>query len=512
MHNVEGPVDEPAAQSGHASDTQRAHALASVGDGIFDVLVVGGGVVGAGIARDATLRGLRVVLVEKRDFAFGTSSRSSRLLHGGLRYLAQGRVGLVREASLEKTLLRRIAPHLVEPMSFIFPAYRGTDWPLWQLRIGVKVYDLLCGGKNFGPSTTLSRAETLERLPELASDRLAGAVRYFDGFTCDARLVMDTLRSAAAAGAALLNYGEFVEAKRDGSCWSCEVADRLARGSCRVKARAVVNATGPWGDRFPQSSVRLRLTKGIHCVLDRRRLPVPEAVVITEGRRILFIIPWSERVIVGTTDTDYDGPPEAVCTDPSDVAYVLQSVNRFFPGLDVAESDVLATWAGLRPLIAGGRGTPSDLSRSHQIRRSQPGWWDVAGGKLTTYRRMAEQAVDGILRELGQSVVPCRTADLPLCSPGPAVEFSGIVPPEPSEAAVRHFCHEEWAVHLEDVMLRRAGWGYWFADQATMARQVAGWMARVLGWSERVEQAELEQYRMAASWPPQWVSRQEAAR
>ncbi len=478
---------------------QRARTLASLEDGAVDVLVIGGGIVGAGIARDAALRGLRVGLLESCDFAFGTSSRSSRLLHGGLRYLAQGRIGLVREASVEKTLLRSIAPHLVEPMGFVFPTYKGTDWPLWQLRIGVRVYDLLCGGRNFEPSVTLSRAETLRRLPTLQSDRLTGAVRYFDGFTCDARLVMDTLRGAAAAGAVLLNYCELVSARRNAKQWSCETNDRLTATRHRVKARVVVNATGPWGDRFPQSRVRLRLTKGIHCVFDRGRVPIPEAVVITEGRRILFIIPWGERVIVGTTDTDYDGPPEAVRTEPADVSYVLQSVNRFFPVLAVVEKDVLATWAGLRPLIASAKGKPSDLSRSHRIRSPEDGWWDVAGGKLTTYRLMAEQVVDGVTRELGRTAVACRTAQLPLLSPGTSVEFSGVVPPALSQDAVRHFCEHEWAVHLDDVMLRRTGWGYWFVDRTDAARKVAAWMADALGWTPAVTTAELERFNDALS-------------
>ena len=195
--------------------TQREKALKALTESTLDLLIIGGGIVGAGIARDAAMRGLRVGLVEQHDFAFGTSSRSSRLLHGGMRYLAQGRLGLVREASVEKRIIHRIAPHLAEPLPFIFPTYRGNKhWVLWQLKIGVKIYDLLCGGRNLGRSTWLNKAEALQKVPGLAETNLKGAVRYYDGFTNDARLVLDTLRSAAGSGATVVNYCRFKNANR----------------------------------------------------------------------------------------------------------------------------------------------------------------------------------------------------------------------------------------------------------------------------------------------------------
>src|SRR5580765_1218463 len=233
----------------------------------LDVLVIGGGIVGAGVARDAAMRGLRVGLVERHDFAFGTSSRSSRLLHGGLRYLAQGRVGLVREASVEKTIVHRIAPHLAEPLPFLFPTYRGNkDWRLWQLKIGVKVYDLLCGGRNLGKSTWLNTDEVTGKVPSLRADGLSGAVRYYDGFTNDARLTLDTLRSASKAGAILVNYCRFRNSARS-ELWDCEVENVLTGKTLQVRARHVVNATGPWADGLPHSEVKLRVTKGIHVVV-----------------------------------------------------------------------------------------------------------------------------------------------------------------------------------------------------------------------------------------------------
>ena len=234
----------------------------------LDVLVIGGGIVGAGIARDAAMRGLGVGLVEQYDVAFGTSSRSSRLLHGGLRYLAQGRIAQVYAASREKRILHRIAPHLAVPLPFLFPSYRGAGWPLWKLRIGVRLYDLLCGGHNLGPSTSISRRQTLSYLPGLNPENLSGAVRYYDGLTSDARLVIDTLRSAAAHGAIVANYSRWERGDKEASAWQSSIRDSLADRTYSVWSRAVVNATGPWADNPPQSSIRLRRTKGVHLVID----------------------------------------------------------------------------------------------------------------------------------------------------------------------------------------------------------------------------------------------------
>lgn len=472
------------------AESKRAATWAKLTDGTLDVLVIGGGIVGSGVARDAAMRGLRVGLVDQQDFAAGTSSRSSRLLHGGLRYLEQGRLKLVHEASVEKKTIHRIAPHLSQPLGFIFPAYRGEGRPLWQLRIGVKIYDLLCGGRNFEPSRGFSRSETLGMLPQLESENLRGSVRYFDALTNDARLVIDTLRSAERHGAALLNYVRFHNSHRDHNMWRCEVEDTLSGAQRTLRARTIVNATGPWADKVPHSAVKLRLSKGIHIVINHARLPVPSAVVITEGKRILFVLPWGERVIIGTTDTDYHGAPEDVVTLPGDVAYVLRTVNEFFPSVALSEVDIIGTWAGLRPLIANPDGSPSDISRAHQIRCPEPAWWDVAGGKLTTYRLMAEQAIDQIVRHLGVSAAPCRTASEPLLD-GNQNSFSGIRPPARSRATVEHFVKNEWAARLEDVLLRRAGWHYYNRMSVADVEQVATWMVEAAGWSADTQQAEL---------------------
>ncbi len=511
---------------------QRHDAVHGLTRETLDVLIIGGGIVGSGIARDAAMRGLKAGLIEQHDFASGTSSRSSRLLHGGLRYLAQGRVGLVREASVEKKIIHKIAPHLVQPLPFIFPTYSGNKhWRLWQLKIGVKIYDLLCRGQNFGPSTWLNARDVQEKVPALTPANLTGAVRYYDGFTNDARLVLDTLRSAAKSGATLLNYCQFKDAcsatgvppvqwetpsssrpdtrwvslpdRRDArpttNLWHCEAEDTLAGSRFQIRARTVVNATGAWADGLPHSAVKLRLTKGIHLVVDRSRVPVPDTVVMTEGKRILFAIPWGGRIILGTTDTDYNGPLDHVTADADDIGYVLRITNQFFPTAKLTSADVISTWAGLRPLLADPNGKPSDISRSHEIKNPEPGWWDVTGGKLTTYRLMAEQTVDQLAGHLSGSgattFAPCRTADEPLLPAAGTQNISGILPPEFSRRVVEHYCTHEWAVHLDDVMVRRTSWQHYFADAAQKAGHVADWMSERLGWNDAQHNAEFARYR-----------------
>ncbi|MFN7137975.1 MAG: glycerol-3-phosphate dehydrogenase/oxidase [Limisphaerales bacterium] len=481
----------------------RAKTIAALTAKPLDILIIGGGIVGSGIARDAAMRGLRVGLIEQHDFAFGTSSRSSRLLHGGLRYLAQGRVGLVHEASVEKKIVHHIAPHISDPLAFVFPTYQGNkEWKLWQLKIGVKIYDLLCGGRNLGASSWMNKGEALKWIPQLQPQNLNGAVRYYDGLTNDARLVLDTLRSARKGGAHALNYLKFEDAKFEGGQWNCILTDTLSDAKYRVSAKAVVNATGPWAGKTPHSHVQLRLTKGIHIVVERSKVPVPDAVVMTEGKRILFAIPWGERTILGTTDTDYKGFLEKVQADAEDLAYVIKITNEHFPSAKLTVNDVISSWAGLRPLIADPNGKPSDISRSHEITNPEPQWWDVAGGKLTTYRLMAEQAVDQIASKLNLKTTPCRTAKEPLLPRAETEGLSSITPPEFCKSAVQHFCQNEWAVHLDDVMVRRSSWHYYHRDAAKRAEQVAEWMQEFLGWKDEEMDAELLRYKQAVGLEP----------
>jgi glycerol-3-phosphate dehydrogenase len=478
------------------SQDRRNAALTALRSEQFDVLVIGGGIVGAGVARDAAMRGLRTALVEQRDFAGGTSSRSSRLLHGGIRYLAQGRLGLVREASREKAVIARIAPHLAEPLPFLFPTRRGTPWSWWKLSAGVRMYDLLCGLKNFGRSSSLGVEATRKLLPGLSPTNLSGAVRYFDALTSDARLVIDTLRSAERHGATVINDMRLVDAgpKGEGSVWRATLEDADSSEGFDVLARTIVNAAGPWSDRIPQSGTTLRVTKGVHLVVHRRRFSVPEAVVMAERDRLLFAIPWGERVILGTTDTDYQGDLAEPSCDAADVAYVLETVNITFPEARLTPDDVVSFWSGLRPLVADPHGNPSDISRRHEIKSSHPGWWDVTGGKLTTYRQMAEETVDALLKHLGKRGV-CQTAVEPLLpAGGECPPRQGVIPPPVSAAVVDQACRHEWARRLDDVMLRRTSWRHYHSDHLTIAAEVADWMAALLGWNEQRVQVELERY------------------
>jgi glycerol-3-phosphate dehydrogenase len=337
----------------------------------------------------------------------------------------------------------------------------------------------------------------------LLRDGLKGSVRYYDGFTNDARLVIDTLRSAEEHGAAVINYCRFQDAER-ADLWNCQVQDLVSGQGLGLQARAVVNATGPWADGLPHSHVQLRLTKGIHIVVDRSRLPAPETVVMTEGKRILFAIPWGERTIIGTTDTDYNGSLEDVRADASDIQYVLKIANSFFPEVKLAPSEIISAWAGLRPLLADPNGNPSDISRSHEIKNPEPFWWDVAGGKLTTYRLMAEQTVDEVVKKINVSkdFGPCKTADEALLPETETKGISGIVPPEPGRSIVEHFCAREWTLHLDDLMVRRTSWHYYRRDASKLAEQVAEWMAELLDWTGEQRASELERYQRLSHRAP----------
>lgn len=460
-----------------------------------DLMVVGGGIVGAGIARDAALRGIKVTLVEQNDFASGTSSRSSRLLHGGIRYLAQGKLHLVLEASHEKGVIHQIAPHLAEPLPFIFPTFRNTSWPKWQLAIGIRLYDLFCGKHNFGRSSNLSIDELGRLLPQLKMDQATGGVRYFDGFTNDARLVMDTLTSASENGAELHNYTRFIGAQRTEQGWSCELEDRLSGEVRTVQCRGIINAAGVWSPQLKQSQVELHPTKGVHLVIDRKRLDIPSAVVLTDKSRVLFLIPWGERIIVGTTDTDYSGPLENPVCDAADLAYILSNVNAYFPTAKLQAGDVLSTWAGLRPLVADRHGNPSDISRKHEINMPEPGWWDVTGGKLTTYRLIAEQTVDSVVEHLALPLQGCTTANTPLIQGAPQkTAHSGCRPPAVTQEIVEYYVNHEWAIHLEDIMIRRTSWCHYLQDPLGTAQHVAEWMAKPHKWDSDQLAEELTRY------------------
>ncbi len=385
----------------------------------FDLLVIGGGIIGAGIARDAAMRGLSVALLEARDFCSGTSSKSSKMLHGGIRYLEQFELSLVFEASRERRLHSDLlAPHLAQPVPFLIPVYPWSPHGMLAVSAGVFLYDSLALFRNHG-TRILSREAAMREEGRLESKGLRGGVVFHDVVMDDARLGLENIRSAAHHGAVTVNYSFVRGFDKDGTgrlrgVW---VKDALEphKPDFLVRAKVFANASGPWCDYIrrlanPEAEPQLRPTKGTHLVLPNDRLGKTHAFVLTAKAddRVFFSIPWFDRTLVGTTDTDYDpnmdGSLENIHATQNDVDYLLESVKRTFPGSSVSQKDVHSTFAGLRPLVAEGRSSdPSAVSREHRIWQEESGLISIAGGKYTTYRTMAAQLVDKVLRHLAKN-------------------------------------------------------------------------------------------------------------
>jgi glycerol-3-phosphate dehydrogenase len=374
----------------------------------LDVLVVGGGITGAGIALDAASRGMTVGLVERFDFASGTSSKSSKLVHGGLRYLEQREFGLVREASTERDLLRRLAPHLVEPIPFVLPV--SDRWRRAKFGVGLWAYNALATFKNLHIHRHIDAATTERMIPALPPGRIKGGYLFYDCKTDDVRLVMENLMQARAYGAVSVNYAAARDITPAGASGVCAafVEDTPSGRMFEIKARRIISAAGVWGDRVEslvsaEAEARLRPSKGVHIVLRRDSLPATDAAAFipdADRRRMLFVIPWLDAILVGTTDTSYEGSLERPRVEDDDRAYCLDAVNSAF-GMSLTQADVAGAYAGLRPLIAGKGGATADLSRRHAVYDIAPGVTGITGGKMTTFRRMAADAVDRIAAELG---------------------------------------------------------------------------------------------------------------
>jgi glycerol-3-phosphate dehydrogenase len=391
-----------------------------MGDRVLDLLIVGAGITGAGVALDAASRGLSVALVEREDFASGTSGRSSRLIHGGARYLQRGEVGLVYEAIRERALLLRLAPHLVRPLSFLFPVRRAVSRA--YIAFGLTLYDGVAAGRNVRRHRWFD-SDQVNRLAPTLKHRSGGYVSW-DCRTDDARLTLEVIRQAIAHGALVANHAEVRDLTGEGRVTGAGVEDRANGSRVVVRARVVVNATGAWADRVGALAGpplrRLRPSKGVHLVLERSRLPVRSAVMIPSVARdgsMVFAVPWGPRVYAGTTDTPYSGALEEPPVEPADAEVILGSLDRAFGG-DLGEQDIRASWAGVRPLLDTGRGSTRDLSRRHVVYEHPPGLITVTGGKLTTYRAMAEDVVDLVCRRLRRGG-RCRTRTLPLGLSGP---------------------------------------------------------------------------------------------
>lgn len=371
---------------------------------VFDLLVIGGGITGAGVARDAAMRGMRVAIVEKNEWASGTSSRSSRLVHGGIRYLEHGQIGLVRESVREREILLRIAPGLVRPLAFTWPVYRGARLPKWKLRLGLTIYDWLAGKRRGRRHHSLNVDGVLAVEPELRGEKLVGGASYFDATTDDSGLTRANVKSAVEHGAVAVNFARFESSTNSsGKADGALVRDLREGGSARVSARAIVRATGPW---------QAKGTKGSHIVVPQRRIGNRSAVTMIspDDGRVMFILPSGDETIVGTTDLRTDETPDNVVASETEIAYMLRAANFYFPESRLTQDDVKATWAGIRPLSTAPAGTsPSSISREHRISRDQNGVIVVTGGKLTTYRSMAAEIVDEVERVIGRTHTRCRT-------------------------------------------------------------------------------------------------------
>ncbi|MGB5703878.1 MAG: glycerol-3-phosphate dehydrogenase [Polyangiales bacterium] len=538
-----------------------------------DVVVIGGGITGAGIVRDAARRGLRVVLFEQNDIAYGTSSRSSKLIHGGLRYLESYEFSLVFESVSERRVILDLAPHLVNPLAFLFPVYKGARKSLRMISAGMWLYDGLALFRSPKRHRTLKPREVSEEEPMLKQEGLQGAPVYYDCSTDDARLTLETVIDATQNGGTVVNWAR-VDAltKSEQGRVSGVVVKNVRDGSLReVKAHAVINATGPWTDDVlamsgPRASKMLRLTKGIHIVVERNQLPVEHAVVLFHptDQRVLFALPWGERTYVGTTDTDFDGVPGQEYATLEDVDYLISAANYYFPNNPIHRKDVISTWSGLRPLIAPeadvGDMAESQVSREHQIHIGEDGLITIAGGKLTTYRKMAKECVDTAVQilkltgQLPEDIHSGQTFKYPLpgavgwpedddhekvaeqiseacecdlshttrrhlvdtygmralelarlCAEQPAL-LEPIVPGRVEIMAQVDFAvHEELAASVSDVMIRRTQIFFRdFQQGLGSVDKVANRMAELIGWSDEEKERSIAAYKAEVALSQKW--------
>ena len=538
-----------------------------------DVIVIGGGITGAGIVRDAARRGLNVALFEQNDIAYGTSSRSSKLIHGGLRYLEEYEFSLVFESVSERRVVLDLAPHLVNPQAFLFPVYQGSRKSLRMIDAGMWLYDGLALFRSPKRHRTLKPSEVAKEEPILKQEGLQGAPVYYDCSTDDSRLTLETIIDAIQNGAVVVNWTRVDALTKDDQGRVSGVVVKNARdGSLReVKAHTVINATGPWTDEVlamsgPRTGKLLRPTKGIHIVVEREKLPIEHAVVLFHPTddRVLFALPWGERTYVGTTDTDYEGSPGDETATLQDVDYLIAAANHHFPNHHIKRDDVISTWAGLRPLIAPepevGEISESQVSREHQILIGEDGLITIAGGKLTTYRKMAKECVDiavnllKLMGKLPEDIHSGQTFKFPL--PGAVgwpedddhakvaaalteacdcdlseevsrhlidtygmrgLELANLCAADPSllepivpgrveiMAQVDFGVREELAVSVSDIMVRRTQIFFRDYDQGLGAvEKVAMRMAHLIGWSDEEKEKSIDDYKAAVALSRRW--------
>ncbi|AZH32088.1 FAD-dependent oxidoreductase [Paenibacillus sp. M-152] len=528
---------------------ERTAVLERMGREHFDILIIGGGITGAGIALDAADRGLKTALVEMQDFAAGTSSRSTKLVHGGLRYLKQFEVKMVAEVGKERAIVFENGPHVTIPERMLLPFHQGGTFNAFTTSIGLLVYDFLAGVKRSERRCMLDIQTTLEREPLLKREGLRGSGSYVEYRTDDARLTIEVMKEAVTRGALAVNYAKADKLLYDsGRISGASVTDRVTGKPYEIRASLVINAAGPWVDtlremdRSKEGKV-LRLTKGIHLVFDAGRFPLQQAVYFdTPDGRMVFAIPRDGKTYAGTTDTVYEGDTAHPRMTAEDRAYVLQAINGMFPDVKLTVTDVESSWAGVRPLIYEDGKSPSEISRKDEIWESRSGLITIAGGKLTGYRKMSELVVDRAVRELGrlhgQSFRACRTRHIPISggSVGGSAGWDAFVskqaiagaalglPPETARAwAVRYGSNverlfaiatqsmknsteteaalpvelrvpllyameQEMTVTPSDFFIRRTGALFFQIDEVKRWKQaVIAWMSEYAGWSAEQE-------------------------
>ncbi|MCF8053781.1 MAG: glycerol-3-phosphate dehydrogenase/oxidase [Deltaproteobacteria bacterium] len=505
---------------------------------LWDVIVVGGGATGLGVAVDAANRGYKTLLLEQSDFAQGTSSRSTKLIHGGVRYLKQGNISLVLEALHERGLLLRNAPHLVRHQSFIVPAYDWWDGPFYG--IGLKLYDMLAGELGFGASQHLSRRETIKRIPTVASEGLLGGIVYFDGQFDDARLAINLAQTAVAQGATLINHTKVIGLKKgkDGLICGVRARDEVAADEFDVLGKVVINASGVFVEGIikmdiPSAGKIIAPSQGAHIVVDKKFLPGKNAIMVphTDDGRVMFAVPWEGKVVVGTTDT----PIKKIDLEPrplsQEVDFIIRNARQYL-AMKPNKEDILSTFAGIRPLFIGaGKGKKTaQLSRDHTLLISPTGLVTITGGKWTTYRKMAEDTVNQAAIIAGLARAQCQTENLPISGAMPVVTADdplgyygsdackirelmkkdkklsqGLSPQFPySVAEIVWAVREEMAIKLEDVLSRRTRALLLDAKESVaIAPRVATVMAQELGKDESWVAREVAEYtKLAQNYLP----------
>ena len=518
------------------SADNRSAWIRDIPKGTFDLIIIGGGITGAGILLDAVTRGLRAVLIEKHDFAFGTSSRSTKLIHGGLRYLKQMEFALVREVGLERAVVHGLAPHLVIPEKMLLPLAENKSMGYWMTSIGLWTYDWLARVRGNDQRRMLSRNETLQAEPLLDPKGITGGALYSEYRTDDARLTTEIIKTAVHYGGIAVNYAQVVSLHYEGGKVSgVEVEDRTNNNRLTVRGKVVVNATGPWVDTVREldgsrNGKRLHLTKGIHIVVNRSRLPVKQAIYFeAPDGRMIFAIPRADKTYIGTTDTDYSGSIDDVRAEHKEVDYLLRAASSMFPSVELTPQDVESTWAGLRPLIHEDGKSAGELSRKDEIFEAPSGLLSIAGGKLTGYRKMAERVVDRVVQQGDFSAGPCVTQKVPvktgfgsfreflafrdklmsrfsdlmlrkavarLCDTyGQAAESiieRASIPGDSTDtqamlrAELNYCIEDECCIRLSDFAVRRSGMVYF--DATGVIREVdrlAAWMGERMGWTSR---------------------------